>query len=425
MQRDIALKLLNDAMSDSGLNEEESHKLFLKLETLAEYKYNSYEMFRPGRLFLENLYVWLSQFNKSEKRVALEFALEQIVFVSRKEMHQLAARLYNDIVRTTLRDSVAKILSIPPYKVNTIVSSEEFKILHRATLFLAMSDGARVDYFRRQNMEIVNEQIVPYYLVSRGKWQKMQDDLAHDISDRSARFKYVFLLDDFCGSGRTFIREQAEIEFDEIDSLPDIPLHLQAVVQFDRPKRKMLLKSEGLPEAGVQEMIRNLSDSSKYRAAIEKLLTLKRNNDVTYVGSFEKLMMEEDFRKILDPGAKIFYSPLLMTEFARRRLDTLITRQAGISKIGDLVVRPACTIPDSIRISKDSAPISTLCENYYRQNMGDEHTGDVKYGYIGCGLPLVMHHNTPNNSIFLLWQGREESFEPLFIRYERHGREMI
>ncbi|KJU86502.1 hypothetical protein MBAV_001303 [Candidatus Magnetobacterium bavaricum] len=57
--------------------------------------------------------------------------------------------------------------------------------------------------------------------------------------------------------------------------------------------------------------------------------------------------------------------------------------------------------------------------------MADKHTGSVKYGYKDCGLPLVLHHNTPNNSIYPLWNRRAMddtsiSFTPLFIRYERH-----
>jgi hypothetical protein len=30
----------------------------------------------------------------------------------------------------------------------------------------------------------------------------------------------------------------------------------------------------------------------------------------------------------------------------------------------------------------------------------------MKYGYANCALPLVLEHNTPNNSISLLWADR-------------------
>ena len=38
------------------------------------------------------------------------------------------------------------------------------------------------------------------------------------------------------------------------------------------------------------------------------------------------------------------------------------------------------------------------------------------------GLPLILHHNTPNNSLYFLWARKWG--DPLFVRYERHGREV-
>jgi hypothetical protein len=86
-------------------------------------------------------------------------------------------------------------------------------------------------------------------------------------------------------------------------------------------------------------------------------------------------------------------------------------------------------LPDSVRIVPpihDGAPsngIISLCEKYYREELADEHTGNVTFGYNRCGLPVVLHHNTPNSSIYLLWSRRWGN--PLFPRYERHGREVI
>jgi hypothetical protein len=84
----------------------------------------------------------------------------------------------------------------------------------------------------------------------------------------------------------------------------------------------------------------------------------------------------------------------------------------------------AGAVIDSRLLTVDTTtPIGALCDRYYEEGLGDEHTGNVKFGYDGCGLPLVLHHNTPNNSLFLLWARRSKNFAPLFVRYERHGRE--
>jgi len=58
VKRELALQLLQTIMP--GLADESSAaRLFRELQLLADYKYNRYEMYHPGRLFLENLYLWL------------------------------------------------------------------------------------------------------------------------------------------------------------------------------------------------------------------------------------------------------------------------------------------------------------------------------------------------------------------------------
>ena len=50
------------------------------------------------------------------------------------------------------------------------------------------------------------------------------------------------------------------------------------------------------------------------------------------------------------------------------------------------------------------------------------------YGYGACGLPVVLEHNTPNNSVPLLWAETEGDSEknvhairPLFRRRQRYS----
>ena len=68
-------------------------------------------------------------------------------------------------------------------------------------------------------------------------------------------------------------------------------------------------------------------------------------------------------------------------------------------------------------------PLDELLNNYYDANLEDEHTrkggGDVKYGFANCGLPLVLAHNTPNNSLYLLW-AESAKLRALFPRVNRH-----
>lgn len=64
---------------------------------------------------------------------------------------------------------------------------------------------------------------------------------------------------------------------------------------------------------------------------------------------------------------------------------------------------------------------------YYRSRPLDEHevkggSATVKRGFAACALPLVVAHNCPNNSIYLLWADplEEGSARGLFPRIVRH-----
>ena len=73
-----------------------------------------------------------------------------------------------------------------------------------------------------------------------------------------------------------------------------------------------------------------------------------------------------------------------------------------------------------------NGPMEPLIEKYYDKNIEDEHTGvggaDVKYGFARCGLPLVLPHNTPNNSLALLW-AETGKVRALFPRVQRHRKQ--
>jgi hypothetical protein len=90
----------------------------------------------------------------------------------------------------------------------------------------------------------------------------------------------------------------------------------------------------------------------------------------------------------------------------------------------------------TLKVSTERDPeFSRIAKNYYNSSIETIHTdkGGVKridFGYGGCALPLVLEHNTPNNSMALLWAECEEAasepkqpeMRPLFYRRERHTR---
>jgi hypothetical protein len=85
--------------------------------------------------------------------------------------------------------------------------------------------------------------------------------------------------------------------------------------------------------------------------------------------------------------------------------------------------------PDSL--SQIENPIATFSQKYFDPVLRDEHTakgGDPALGFGGFALPVVLHHNAPNNSVGLLWADTSERDDganrrALFPRRERHNPE--
>lgn len=381
MKRELALQLLKEILPDPPWDEERFNVTFSQLEVLADLKYNYYEMYQPGRLFFENLYAWLCEFKESERTDALEFVHNDLIFISRIEFQQLAQIVYNDHIRQRHLDLVSAETGIPRFRVKQLAENEVMKRVQRASLYVAMSDGARIDYFRRQNLDINNEQVLPSYEASRNKIENVIDALKK-VGGVNAKFECLFLIDDFSASGKTLLREETS---DKINFTGSI--------------------------IGLWDALRGKETLSGY---LKKKTKLK--------GSLIRLC-EGDLVKYLGNETRVFFCPLLTTEYAVERLKNLIPKIPN-KLLKGLEILPGAVIPQSVRITSDSSTanprMTTLCEKYYTTDLEDEHTGNVMFGYDRCGLPVVLHHNTPNNSIYLLWARKWKA--PLFTRYERHGR---
>jgi hypothetical protein len=88
------------------------------------------------------------------------------------------------------------------------------------------------------------------------------------------------------------------------------------------------------------------------------------------------------------------------------------------------------SLPDSL--SQIGNPIAVLSQQYFDPVLRDEHKAkggsDPALGFGGLALPLVLHHDTPNNSVGLLYADTSERNDganrrALFPRRERHNPE--
>ena len=72
-----------------------------------------------------------------------------------------------------------------------------------------------------------------------------------------------------------------------------------------------------------------------------------------------------------------------------------------------------------------------LADKYYdasiepKKHLEECGVKDLKRGYAACSLPLILEHNTPNNSLALLWAEstgeKGHPMRPLFRRHQRHS----
>ena len=77
------------------------------LRSLATYKYNDYQQYTPGNEFIESLALWLGQFNSTEeRRHALRFIRERLVYISDAEMRHLVTLMARDRVPAIIQRDV-------------------------------------------------------------------------------------------------------------------------------------------------------------------------------------------------------------------------------------------------------------------------------------------------------------------------------
>jgi hypothetical protein len=186
-----------------------------RLQAIARYKYDAYQQFQPGRRFVESLALWLQQFKTlAERQHAFRFAVDRVIFISQSEMTHLVNLSYTDLMRREIVRQAAQRIEVPSYNVAKICASQEFRALRRQTLFLGLSDGSRIDQLRRASRDVSHEQVYQTHELSPARACKLQralvDDLRPILSREptydEAHFRLVFLIDDFTGSGFTYLR---------------------------------------------------------------------------------------------------------------------------------------------------------------------------------------------------------------------------
>jgi hypothetical protein len=339
------------------------------LQAMASYKYDEYHQFSPGMRFVESFALWLEQYRTpEEKQLAYDFVKSRLIFISSSEMNHLVSMAYHDCVRPLLLRQVASEQRLNEYHVGKVAETTAFKIRQRQCLFLGLSDGARTDVFRRRNSpEISHEQVLQNYEISSIRAGKLLDELKKDLerlrgnppSVEDVTFRTIVLLDDFSASGRSY------------------------------------------------------------------LLDPKSDGDFTgKIAGFHRNVTQGDAKPLADlPRTQVIVLLYCGTERAREHLESHLQRlwrPLGVCYRIMIVHK----LPNATSLTRgQNSALDRLLDSYYDPEIEDEHTrkggGDVKYGFASCGLPVVLAHNTPNNSLYLLW-AEGQKLRGLFPRVSRH-----
>lgn len=365
MRDQNAAKLLAKVMGWEEL--ETVPQVLPTLQLLADFKYDDYQRFGPGRRFIESLALWLNQFEPQDRHIGLRLVLEHLVFISDAELSHLVRTAYQDwIVQERIR-LVSEEFDIPSFRVREIARHPRFEQLRLTSLYLGLSDGARTNELRRaSDGDISNEQIWQAYELGEEKAGDMLKDLKSSLSNagfssEEPHFNLIWLLDDFSGSGNTYIRYDSE----------------SRTFKGKLPKIYQRLHQGGMV------------DSSHYEVF---------------------LMLYAATRQAIDH-----------IEYWSERFTT----QHGFKP---LQVRVLCTVEPEVALSRSAdAELRRFltASAYSDSSVVDKHfrvggTDEANWGFAGCALPVVLGHNTPNNSVYLLWG--PEQFKPhgLFPRVSRH-----
>jgi hypothetical protein len=234
--------------------------------------------------------------------------------------------------------------------------------------FLGLSDGSHTDILRRANPHLRNEQVRQSHELTEDRIDDLKQELTKDLAkiygrqpdNEEAVFRSVILLDDFSASGVSYIRE----------------------------------KPDGSAAGKVGKFLSSFKDGSKPLCSL-------------FAGQ----------------GLEIILVLYMATETAERRLSEALLKICS-GRGYDSKVLIVQRFPENQRIARGSLPeLDALIDAHYDRENESSSTAlggtDLKFGFAGGGLPLILSHNCPNNSIGLLW-AEGSKMRPLFPRVTRH-----
>lgn len=340
------------------------------IQAMANFKYDEYQQFSTGIRFIESLARWLNQFDTSEERTtAYNFIKSNLIFISNAQIAHLVNICFDDKIHPILLGKAANILNVPNYHVKFLYSSNEYKELRRRSLFLGASDGSKIDQLRR-NSGISNEQVFSSYYISSEKIEDMLKELRKAGFDD--KFNSVFFIDDFTGSGLSYFRVENEKYKGKIHTF--LTLLYDTEEKQKDPNKQVLSDLINIENLDIH-IIFYIAKRSSVKYLDEKIAEWKVKANRTFTHSVDAIQFLDDDIKDKVLADKTFI------ELSEKYFDNSI-------------------MTDSYKKGKHDNPY---------------------LGFDECALPLILNHNTPNNTLPILWLPESETEKiGLFPRVNRH-----
>lgn len=369
MKEKLAKKLVADLMD---WDVERATNEFAWLELMVNYKFDDYQQYGPGHRFYVHLLRWLSQFPHVHRERVWKLLREHLIYVNREEMYHLVG-LTDPAIERAMRSAVARRLGIRVYQVEERSDAKQMLAEMRCrTLYVGVSDGARIDVFRRFNEGLVNnEQVVAMVEISKSKQKKLLKALRERLdvmsSKAPATFEWVCLIDDFTASGTTSIRQEEDGSWSG---------------KVDRFMQEVASAAGEIP------------------------------------------LISEDVH--------VQVHHYLASQAAKDNVTQRLAAYASVHPARRFIPSFSYVLPQEVVISAETHPdLVALLVGNYDPGIETMHTGtDIALGYKDGGLPVVLEHNTPNNSLATLWAASvttspkhqpSKLMSPLFPRRQRHS----
>lgn len=353
------------------------------LEFMGSMKYDAYDRYMPGMRFMSSLVQWLNDIDEDDRDKAFNFVKEKLVFISTTQMNYLVDLLYDSKIRPILLDVATAKMGMPSYMRSYKNVRTQFEIEKRSSLVIGLSDGAHTDILRR-SAGFNNEQVLTNYYPDEKKLKDMLDELRKDekLKDIDNPFFHrIFLIDDFTASGKSFIR------FDESDG------------RYHGKLRKII--DELCPDKSSNNAGNRDSKHMSYLLGPKKEIQI----DIMFC--------------IATQRAQTHIHDCLRNYLKAQNLQDKVKFNIHVVQIledklsGD--IKADKNLLAMLKKEKHFVKESVMSSPSYEVGKHDE----PYLGFDECALPVVLAHNTPNNSLPLIWQDAER-FHGLFPRISRH-----